>query len=288
LLVFDEVVVEDYVVWGHFPGTLTPLEITIRQLNSRRIRVASIMSTPRATISISSTTKDHVRAASVLSQHLSARGYAHAFIGGFAWTCLGSRRPTLDIDVLIQTNDGINLKELQNEISEADAHFASAGIKYYFIKEPQTGVPSNQLLFTNENNVVIETLPTGALGLPTAAEPVYEAQHDGHSFRILHPSILILTKIKRWVVISTSTRPETKIKARSDQRDIEYLLEWLAAKSLFIDLDAYQGKSRPQLFVMLKTFKHRSLHVRGSEDVLKCVMREADWKEMEALEVSVD
>ena len=43
----------------------------------------------------SSDYKDHLLAAQALSKHLDAMGCHHAYIGGFAWSLLGSMRPTV-------------------------------------------------------------------------------------------------------------------------------------------------------------------------------------------------
>lgn len=45
-------------------------------------------------ISISLNQKDHIAAAQALSNHLKQRDIRHAYIGGFAWSLLGSERPT--------------------------------------------------------------------------------------------------------------------------------------------------------------------------------------------------
>ncbi|TBU39757.1 hypothetical protein BD309DRAFT_407402 [Dichomitus squalens] len=48
----------------------------------------------RPTISISTNQKDHMAAAKALTSHLSEWGITYGFIGGFAWSLLGSSRPT--------------------------------------------------------------------------------------------------------------------------------------------------------------------------------------------------
>jgi hypothetical protein len=45
-------------------------------------------------ISISTSLDDQTCAAENLSKILTELGYGHAFIGGFAWSLLGSERPT--------------------------------------------------------------------------------------------------------------------------------------------------------------------------------------------------
>lgn len=82
--------------------------------------------------------------------------YPHAFIGGFAWSLLGSRRPTQiltlsycfsiiedlfiyllqhDVDVLIQPVPGQPpIQSLVDELAERNRHFAKANIKFYFVQ----------------------------------------------------------------------------------------------------------------------------------------------------------
>jgi hypothetical protein len=105
-------------------------------------------------ISISTIHEDQARAAETLSAILTKLGYGHAFIGGFAWSLLGSERPTQmspkltfvtilhgrltlfgehDIDILIEKRD-IGLDELRGKLTLMDRHFAEAGIHLYYVK----------------------------------------------------------------------------------------------------------------------------------------------------------
>ena len=45
-------------------------------------------------ISITTSRENQLEAASVLSEELTKLNCPHAYIGGFAWSCLGSTRPT--------------------------------------------------------------------------------------------------------------------------------------------------------------------------------------------------
>jgi len=46
-----------------------------------------------------------LQAAQLLSSHLHKLGVDHAYIGGFAWSLLGSQRPTQDVDVMVKVEN---------------------------------------------------------------------------------------------------------------------------------------------------------------------------------------
>ncbi|KAL2012784.1 hypothetical protein VTN00DRAFT_309 [Thermoascus crustaceus] len=68
--------------------------------------------------------------------------------------------------------------------------------------------------------------------------------HQKHS---VHPSILVLTKIKRWMHIADSTRPASAQKAINDFRDIEVILRWLSERNMCLDFTAYPEKPKEDL-----------------------------------------
>ncbi|KAH1334348.1 hypothetical protein KXX67_006555 [Aspergillus fumigatus] len=85
---------------------------------------------------------------------------------------------------------------------------------------------NNKLIFTGaEEDVVIELLRVP----------------------IVAPSVLVLTKIKRWSTLAESTRPQSIKKADSDIDDIEVLLKWLARNQFHIDFEGYLAKPKEEL-----------------------------------------
>ncbi|KAF4263578.1 hypothetical protein KXV68_004740 [Aspergillus fumigatus] len=64
---------------------------------------------------------------------------------------------------------------------------------------------------------------------------------------IVAPSVLVLTKIKRWSTLAESTRPQSIKKADSDIDDIEVLLKWLARNQFHIDFEGYLAKPKEEL-----------------------------------------
>jgi hypothetical protein len=154
----------------------------------------------------------------------------------------------------------------------------------------------------SKDTVLIETLPAGAMGLPQKAEPTYRIPTmDGSSecarrssggalahrrpdIFIMDPSVLILTKLKRWFTTwrDASTRPKTLRKLHSDEADVVYMLGWLQRNARRIEPGQYIGKSRAELLPLLRGF-----HVRlegEDEGLLRGAMHEQDWLDMIALE----
>ncbi|CAI7608857.1 hypothetical protein PCG10_008882 [Penicillium crustosum] len=76
---------------------------------------------------------------------------------------------------------------------------------------------------------------------------------------IVHPSVLILTKIKRWYSVAESTRPQSIRKARGDFEDMRAILHWLAKNNLRIDFTAYPEKPKEELLPCFRKFYE--LHV---------------------------
>ena len=156
------------------------------------------------------------------------------------------------------------------------------------------------------HNVLIETLPTGTLGLPQAAEPLYMVRslwsrcappsfrpclnlpHLATDIPLLHPSVLILTKLKRWYTTLPSTRPKTMLKHRSDEGDIDYMVHWLTRNRLTIQFGEYRGKRGEELMWYVRMYlakKVKNGSGEGFEEKLRCVVERGDWEVLEGMEV---
>lgn len=238
---------------------------------------------PPAQISISTNTEHHVRAAHILSESLRELGYDHAYIGGFAWSLLGSRRATQDIDILIQPLPGQPpLLALWDDLMERSPHFAKANIKFYFVQQPNELLDGTENVIQGINNVLIETLMAGRMGLPAVASPTHQVEHMEFRIPILHPCILILTKLKRWTMNRTSTRPKTKAKRDTDWADIKYLVAWLSERTYKIEFSKYEGKSRGDLLLMARQVHHELMEEEDEDLIVKLeeVMYPVDWEDM--------
>ncbi|KAG7443082.1 uncharacterized protein BT62DRAFT_1009682 [Guyanagaster necrorhizus] len=189
-------------------------------------------------------------AARVLSEILTELTIRRAYIGGY------------DIDILIEIpKDTLDLSTLREKVTELDKRFTENILKFYFVEDldafsedpesqnPEETVKSSpkkftgiELLSRSKSIVLIETLSAGTLGLPDSVDLVYNVP----SLPILHPIILILTKLQRWCQIYKSLRPKTLKKALTDSFDIDYLIEWLSQHGMLIAFDDYKAKNIPK------------------------------------------
>jgi len=186
-----------------------------------------------------------LEAAHALSRILSQQGILHAFIGGFGVRLLGAPRPTEDIDAIVDISDPLEIvSRIRPLLQEQDSRFSIEGLKLYFTSEAAQQV-----------RVTVEILAVGTLGLPPhitaflvmngmqpSSTPCCTAKANiAKDLPLLSPGILILTKIKRWVTLSESTRPLSILKAEKDMKDITYLLRWLVEHKENIDFAGYKA-----------------------------------------------
>ncbi|KAJ3503264.1 hypothetical protein NLJ89_g8509 [Agrocybe chaxingu] len=185
---------------------------------------------------------------------------------------------------------------LRSQLQELSKQFASAGIKLYFVKvcslssiqnaktsilfhqEPLGDLRDDELVRASKNNVLIETLSAGTLGLPSIAGPVYKVEYEsGISIEILHPGILILTKMKRWYHNLESTRPKTTAKNDSDRRDLDFLVWWLADNKMTIEFELYEGKPKNELLKFVRRYREQVGENEPLMDALKTAVKPLDW-----------
>ncbi|PBK74742.1 hypothetical protein ARMSODRAFT_950778 [Armillaria solidipes] len=153
-------------------------------------------------------------------------------------------------------------------MAEIDKRFTDTVLKFYFVEDldafsedseaqssdktiesrpkERTGI---ELLSRSKSNVLIETLSAGTLGLPDSVDLVYNVPSTASTdltLPILHPSILIFSKLQRWCLSLESTRPKTLRKAITDSQDIDYLIGWLIRNDMLIAFDDYEAKKVPK------------------------------------------
>ncbi|KAI4125347.1 MAG: hypothetical protein LQ338_004306 [Usnochroma carphineum] len=223
--------------------------------------ISSSSQSPQQAESIGSQIDASVAAAAfAVSALLTQDGKAHAVIGGQAVRLLGNRRLTYDVDILV---DGPALA-IRARLVEMDERFSIDA--------------RNKLVFRAGNHVStdVELLQGGAgvqLALPSAAEAPKVVVD---SVSILHPGVLIITKVKRWVHLAESTRPQSIAKAASDFSDIEFLLHWLVDHNQEVDFESYAAvKPKVQLLPMFRTLYRIKTGVRG---LLQRVLKAADFE----------
>ncbi|OQE38473.1 hypothetical protein PENCOP_c008G05304 [Penicillium coprophilum] len=156
----------------------------------------------------------------------------HGFIGGYA--------VSLDVDLVVDA-DPVNVRQLLLQVSG----FQLTG--------------ANSLVFMHNGRAVkVEILRGGhtqQMKLPDAKSvPLHYIsarnlpEHDSDTpIPIVHPAVLMLTKVKRWSDIAQSTRPRSIKKAHGDFQDIQVILGWLISNNLRIDFTAYPEKPKESL-----------------------------------------
>lgn len=110
-------------------------------------------------------------AANALSSALNELQIDHVIIGGFALHLLGSPRHTDDVDMLIDVVPDKIHDFLRPQLKCINQHFAELGLKFYHVPKLVEGLAEKELVLINEGNVLMETLPTNTLGLPSEIDP---------------------------------------------------------------------------------------------------------------------
>ncbi|KAF7335986.1 hypothetical protein MSAN_02312300 [Mycena sanguinolenta] len=161
-----------------------------------------------------------------------------------------------DIDVLLGCSTLAEVAQVEERI-RSHPRFVGYALKIYFteLRDEDSQGSQNSVNLSDEeilqhlqghpDNVLVETLAAGTLGLPTDLGEVYRPEGFPY-IRILHPTILILTKLGRWRNTITSTRPKTRLRAQSDEADLAYIIKWLAQHNLTIAFDLYNANNRPR------------------------------------------
>ncbi|OJT01786.1 hypothetical protein TRAPUB_7842 [Trametes pubescens] len=195
----------------------------------------------------------------------------------------------------------MDMMELRDRVMDLDPRFADDRLKFYYVTEDvDEDLDREQRVRSSHNNVHIDTLPAGLLGLPVnivstfiAGEagvcsvlahstPYTTCSNDREAIRVLHPTIMILTKFKRWSVSYTSSRPKTIKKVASDRGDIEFIIEWLAVREERIRFHEYEGKTKPELLSMIRKYHDKYVDDVDQMETLRSIMPD-DWEEMLAL-----
>ncbi|KAI4153000.1 MAG: hypothetical protein L6R39_001694 [Caloplaca ligustica] len=199
-------------------------------------------------------------ASAAASAILTQEGKPHAVIGGQAVKLLGHSRRTRDVDILVD-EPALALRERLVQLE-----------RRFFIDA------RNKLVFKASNNVStdVELLQGGpgvTLALPRATQA---PKIVVDSVSILHPGVLIITKVKRWVHIAESTRPQSMLKADSDLNDIQFLLKWLNSHDQKVDFDSYAAiKPKDQLLPAFRTLYRIHADIRG---LLQRVLKDDEFQ----------
>lgn len=232
-------------------------------------------------ISVTSDIQAQRNAAKALSTALDTLEIPHAFIGGFALTQFGSTRRSDDIDILVQVVFEDIEDFIRPEVTRVNPHFAQFGEQYYFVPTLVDGLAGEQLVPANKGNVHVDILPIDTLGLPSRIEPamVYREEQEG-GLPVLHPRILILTKLKRWAGIYKHTYPPSILGASADIADLDFLVEWLAYRGIKISIPAYNVEAPERLWQSM--IAYAAYLKNGGElerfALFKQIVTDGNWK----------
>ena len=105
----------------------------------------------------------------------------------------------------------------------------------------------------------------------------FNAAETNLVIEVLHPGVLILTKMKRWYHNLDSTRPKTMLKNRSDRRDLDYLVSWLVENQMTIEFELYQGKTKDDLLKFVKRYREQVGEDEVLMQALKLATKPLDW-----------
>ncbi|KAH2883512.1 hypothetical protein KXV78_003531 [Aspergillus fumigatus] len=124
----------------------------------------------------------------------------HGFIGGYA-----------DIDIIVDADPS----DARSLLLQAHSGFRLSQNNKLIFTGAEEDVRSRQLKLPDAN--VVSIVPLTANDQPERIRNT--------PIPIVAPSVLVLTKIKRWSTLAESTRPQSIKKADSDIDDIEVLLK---------------------------------------------------------------
>lgn len=80
---------------------------------------------------------------------------------------------------------------------------------------------------------------------------------------VLHPSVLVCLKIRRWRHIAESARPQSIVKAHSDARDIMFLLIWLSKSGQYVSFRGMDEQRKATLLQAFQLFAEKRLDSKG-------------------------
>ncbi|EFR01871.1 hypothetical protein MGYG_04869 [Nannizzia gypsea CBS 118893] len=193
-------------------------------------------------------------AALAVTEVLSRNGVKHGFFGGYAVSVFGGERLTQDVDVIV----GEDAQAARQQLLAGNGNFyMTATKKLKFRLEGQDIDIEVELLRGGKDQPM--KLPD-INSAPIILLNPHEVGHDrvNHQMPLLHPGVLVLTKLKRWMHISNSTRPASIARAVNDMQDIKTILEWLIRHGLKINFDMYPEKNKEELLPGMKSLLETS------------------------------
>ncbi|KAJ5116606.1 hypothetical protein N7456_000954 [Penicillium angulare] len=179
------------------------------------------------------------------------------FIGGYAATLLGSNRLTEDVDMVVsreclnrlvetgsfaRTSDDRLLFQFRGRKVYIDLHVGMSRIKNFPIPQPS----------------VLRSLTVGIGGGTLKSRPLLR---DSRLY-ILHPEILLYTKLIPWARASFSTRQDAVRKAQKHIQDVIAIATWLVTTKCVIEWSKFRGYSNDDFLWLLGYVYRKSTEMR--------------------------
>ncbi|CAI7677948.1 unnamed protein product [Penicillium discolor] len=178
-------------------------------------------------------------AATTLTHTLRNESISHIFIGGYATSLLGGSRVTEDIGLIVDKNCRSLLLQYPNITESEDKRllYHHHGTKVYIDLEGM-GTAS-------------WTVNPRTTRVHTVAPADYPRRQLNTMVPILHPSVLLLTKLLPWKEADQATRVARHMRARTNLTDIRTILQWLVDKKARIDFSGLPGIPKGKLMRLL-------------------------------------
>ncbi|KAJ5229248.1 hypothetical protein N7489_009956, partial [Penicillium chrysogenum] len=138
-----------------------------------------------------------------------------------------------------------------------------------------TVTPSSRLVFSggDDRPIPVELLRGGegrqlklpdanSVSLRSVTANVLPGRVEETPIPIIAPSVLVLTKLKRWAFIANSTRPASKRKAVRDVDDIKVILTWLVNDGSLIDFKGYLEQPKHELLAFVRKLYQMHTKIR--------------------------
>ncbi|KAM5474602.1 hypothetical protein MferCBS49748_000008 [Microsporum ferrugineum] len=167
---------------------------------------------------------------------------------------------TEDVDVIV----GEDAQAVRQQLLAGDGNFSlSAADKLMFHLEDQgIDVVVELLCGGKDQPMKLPDINTAAI-LQRNPREIEDGRVDS-PMPFLHPGILILTKLKRWMHIADSTRPASILRAAHDLNDMKTILEWLVSHNLKVNFEMYPEKSKEELLPgMAKLLERGDTEIAG-------------------------
>ncbi|KAJ5404813.1 hypothetical protein N7465_006097 [Penicillium sp. CMV-2018d] len=180
-------------------------------------------------------------AASQLAHILRKEGIPHVFLGGYAAGLLGSQRITKDINIVTERSAG---------------HVLNGVPEFSWSREEKRWKYGDGEIEVNITTSMPDSSP-GKFPSPRAAGRHTVSPRDlprrsiYAKIDILHPSVLVLTKLKTWYAAEVSQEPSLQRHSRAHFVDIMASLQWLSDEHERINLEGYPGVPKNELLHLL-------------------------------------